>query len=54
MKKHFPNATLNTLAGPGPPPHGRGPMIFYGQNAIFLNYFFNLRLISIEIWPKHA
>ena len=39
LKKHFPNATLNTLAGPGLPPNGRVPMIFYGQTAK-QNYFF--------------
>ena len=59
---------LLTLADPGggapgarPPPNGRGPMIFYAQNAIFSQFFrrslrsrFFLSLILIEIWPKHA
>ena len=52
----------NPLADPGgapgarPPPNGRGPMIFYAQNAIFSHFFLRSRLILsiilIEIWPK--
>ena len=47
---------LLSLAGPGggvgapgaPPPNGRGPMIFYAQNAFFSQLFSSL------FWPKHA
>jgi len=39
------------------PPNGRGPMIFYAQNAIFSHFFLRSRLILskilVEIWPKN-
>ena len=43
------------------PTNGRGPMIFYAQNANFSHFFpcslrsrFILSLVLIDIWPKHA
>jgi len=58
---------VNALADPGgahparAPPNGRGPMIFYAQNANFPKNFrrslrsrLTLSVILIEIWPKHA
>jgi len=56
---------LSTPADPGGrtrrarPPNGRGPMIFYAQNANFSQFFRRslrsrliLSIIIIEIWPK--
>jgi len=47
--------------GGGRTPNGRGPMIFYVQNANFSQFVlrslrssFILSIILIEIWPKHA
>ena len=44
-----------------PPPNGRGPKIFYAQNANFSQFFLRslrsrliLSIILIEIWQKHA
>jgi len=38
------------------PPNGRGPMIFYAQNANFSHFFLRSRtilcILLIEIWPK--
>jgi len=48
---------LYTLADPGgahparAPPNGRGPMIFYAQNAIFLSFFSSLASLAINF--KH-
>jgi len=64
INKRFVSKTLADPGGAHParaPPNGRGPMIFYAQNAIFSQFFcrslrsrFFLSLILIEIWPKHA
>ena len=58
---------LISLADPGggrtrrapPPPNGRGPMIYYAQNANFSQFFLRsprlriiLSILLIEIWPK--
>ena len=57
-----------SLADPGggahparAPPNGRGPKIFYAQNANFSQIFLRslrsrliLSILVIEIWPKHA
>jgi len=59
---------FHALADPGggahparAPPNGRGPMIFYAQNAEFSQFFSSLAtlaiylsIILIEIWTKHA
>ena len=57
-----PTIQYVTLADPGgahparAPPNGRGPMIFYAQNANFSHFFLRSRtilcILLIEIWPK--
>jgi len=58
----------SSLADPGGghtrrPPNGRGPSIFYAQNANFSHFFLRslrsrlilgIHVILIEIWQKHA
>jgi len=52
-QKHWQVQGLGAHPAPPPTPHtGRGPMIFYAQNANFSLFFSNVSLILIEIWPK--
>ena len=69
LRKPFCKAVKGTLSlvDPGgrtrrpPPPNGRGPKIFYAQNAIFSQFFLRslrsrlmLSINLIKVWQTHA
>jgi len=49
--RYVPNLSLADPGGGAPgarPPNGRGPMIFYAQNAIFSHFFSSLASLAIN------